>query len=79
MNIFSFEVNVYNETCLFLGVKYIIRVNVHNKRFFFWVKVHTKSQMRYFPFYNGKTAAMRMKIPCPLGPLECEAKAMEVG
>ena len=35
--------------------------------------------MRYFPFYNGKTAAMRMKIPCPLGPLECEAKAMEVG
>ena len=47
--------------------------------FFFFEVKYAKSQMRYFPFYNGKTAAMRMKIPCPLGPLECEAKAMEVG
>ena len=25
------------------------------------------------------TAAMSMKIPCPLGTLECKAKAMEIG
>ena len=25
------------------------------------------------------TAAMSMKIPCPLGPLKCKAKAMEAG
>lgn len=47
--------------------------------FFFWGKVHKVSNEIFSFLQNGKTAAMRMKIPCPLGPLECQAKAMEVG